>query len=346
VQRIVLLTEGFTEPETAKTAASVLRYRREDVVAILDSTQAGRTAEELLETGGDVPIVASLDEIELADTLVLGIAPPGGKLPDTWRPTILTAISRGMDIVNGLHHFLVDDAEFVQAAERHNVELKDLRRNNESDIAQRKDLNDKCLRVHTVGHDCTVGKMLTAIELTRGLKLADHDAKFVATGQTGILVSGDGIPMDRVISDFVNGAAERLVRENQHHEMMIIEGQGSLAHPSYSGVTLGMLHGFFPHALIMCYEVGRQWTKGVEHVPVPPLAKIFELYETMASIWRPCPVIGISMNSRLVDEAAADEEVVRMEKQFGIPVCDVVRHGPKKLIDAIVNFNQRRLASE
>jgi uncharacterized NAD-dependent epimerase/dehydratase family protein len=342
VQRIVLLTEGFTEPGTAKTASSVLRYRRESVVAILDRTEAGRTAEELLETGGDVPVVASLDEIDSADTLVLGIAPPGGRLPESWRPIILAAISRGMNIVNGLHHFLVDDTEFVQAAEKHNVELHDLRRNNETGIAQRKGLSDKCLRIHTVGHDCSVGKMLTAIELTKGLQQRGHDSHFVATGQTGILVSGGGIPMDRVISDFVNGAAERLVLENQHHEMLIIEGQGSLVHPSYSGVTLGMLHGFFPHALIMCYEVGRKWTKGVEHVPIPPLAMIRELYETMAGVWRPCPVIGIAMNSRLVDAAAAELERERIETEFGLPVCDVVRHGPEKLIDAIVSFNSER----
>ena len=338
LRKIVCLTEGHTEPHAGKTAANVVRYRREEVIALLDSTQAGKTAGELLGAGDDVPIVASLKETPQADTLVLGIAPPGGKIPPNWRPIILEAIASGMDVVSGLHDFLNDDPEFAAAAQAARITLVDIRRNSEKTIARRIGLRPDCLRVHTVGHDCSIGKMVVSVELTRALKERGHDAKFIATGQTGIMIEGDGLPIDCIVADFVSGAAEKLVLANQHHDILLVEGQGSLVHPSYSGVTLSLLHGCAPQALILCYEIGRETVTGVESVRIPPLAEIKRIYEVMSSVHQPCKIIGIGMNSRRVSAEEANAERERIRAEFGLPVCDVLRHGPDELVNAVLEF--------
>jgi uncharacterized NAD-dependent epimerase/dehydratase family protein len=338
-RRIVCLTEGHTEPHAGKTAANVIRYRREEVVALLDSTQAGKSAGELLGVGGDLPIVASLSEVPTADTLLLGIAPPGGKIPSAWRAIILEAIStRKMQVVSGLHDFLNDDPEFAAAAKTAGVTLVDVRRNSEKSIARRIGLRSDCLRVHTVGHDCSIGKMVVSVEVSRALKARGHDAKFIATGQTGIMIEGDGLPIDCIVADFVSGAAEKLVLANQHHEILLVEGQGSLVHPSYSGVTLSLLHGCAPHALVLCYEIGRELVTGVESVRIPPLVQIKRIYEVMSNIHQPCKIIGIGMNSRRVSADEAERERERIRSEFGLPVCDVLRHGPDELVDAVIAF--------
>ncbi len=335
--KIVILTEGHTEPHAGKTAASVLRYRRNDVLALLDSTQAGKSSSELLGVG-DAPIVSSLNDIPEANTLLLGIAPPGGKIPATWRPVMLAALERGMDIISGLHDFLNDDPQLAALAEQHSARLVDVRAQGRgfNTIARRTGLDESCFRVHTVGHDCSVGKMVTSIELTRGLQQRGRKAKFIATGQTGIMVSGEGLPLDCIVADFVSGAAEQLVLDGQNgHEILLVEGQGSLVHPSYSGVTLSLLHGCLPHALILCYEVGRTAITGVEHVAIPRLTSIRELYETMASLFQPCKVIGVAMNSRRVSSDEAEQERERVRSELGLPVCDIFRHGPQDLLDAV-----------
>ncbi len=339
-RKMVILTEGFTNPHTAKTASSVIRYGNDEVVALLDSTCAGETTHSLLGVGGDIPVVSTLAEAPASEILLLGIAPPGGSIPANWRTVILDAISRGMDVIAGLHDFLTHDDEFVAAAARHGVTLTDVRKNDERDIARRLGLRGDCLRVLTVGHDCSVGKMLTSIELTNGLKAAGHDAHFVATGQTGIMVSGEGCPIDRVIADFVSGSVEKMILEHQQHDILMIEGQGSLVHPSYSAVTLGLIHGAAPQAMIMVCELGRETITGLEHLRIPPLAKIIELNETMASIFQPCPGIGIAVNSHHVSAEEAATERQRMRAEFDLPVCDVVRDGPQDLIDAVLAFRK------
>lgn len=339
LRRMVILTEGHTNPLTAKTAACILRYRGDEVVALLDSTQAGRTASELLQAGETTPIVARLDEARGANTLLIGIAPPGGRFPPAWRAIILEAIRRGMNVISGLHEFLNDDAEFTTAAAASGSRLVDVRRNRERDVSNRLGLRDECLRVHTVGQDCSVGKMLVAVELTRALQAAGRDAKFVATGQTGILVEGDGVPIDCVVADFVAGAIEKQVLANQHHEILVVEGQGSLAQPRYSAVTLGLLHGCAPHAMILCYEAGRPHTQGMDHVPLTPLATLRDAYEAMANLVAPSRVIGVAANTRRIsDDAAAAAECQRVSAELRLPTCDVLRHGTEKLVNAILQM--------
>ena len=173
--------------------------------------------------------------------LLIGIAPSGGSLPPPMRELVLAAIKRGMDVESGLHEFFNDDAQFAAAAKASGSTLRDLRRNNERDVAKRQNISTNCLRIHTVGHDCSVGKMVVSIEVARGLARRRVDAKFIATGQTGIMVEGDGCPVDAVVADFISGAVEKQILAHQHHEVLVIEGQGSITHPCYSAVTLGLL---------------------------------------------------------------------------------------------------------
>jgi uncharacterized NAD-dependent epimerase/dehydratase family protein len=339
-RRIIILTEGHTEPHAGKTAASVIRYRGHEVVALLDNTQKGRTSGDLLGVG-NVPIVGKLDDVPEANTLLLGIAPPGGKIPPSWRAVILDAIARGkMDVISGLHDFVGDDPEFSAAAKKSGVTIHDVRKNTEKTIARRKGLRPDCLRVHAVGHDCSIGKMVVSIEVTNGLKKRGFDAKFIATGQTGIMVEGDGLPIDCVVADFVSGAAEKLILENQHHDIVVVEGQGSLVHPSYSGVTLSLLHGCAPQALIMCYEVDRERVTGVESVKIPPLAEIMKVYDVMSNVHQACKIIGIGINSRRVSDAEAARERERVKSEFGLPACDVFRDGPDELVEAVIRFKK------
>jgi uncharacterized NAD-dependent epimerase/dehydratase family protein len=180
--------------------------------------------------------------------------------------------------------------------------------------------------------------MVVSVELTNGLKKSGHDAKFIATGQTGIMVEGDGLPIDCIVADFVSGAAEKLILENQHHEIVVVEGQGSLVHPSYSGVTLSLLHGCAPQALIMCYEVGRERVTGVESVVIPPLAEIMKIYELLSNVHQPCKIIGIGINGRRLSTEEAARERARVKAEFGLPACDVIRDGPDELVDAVLAF--------
>ncbi|MCA9182030.1 MAG: DUF1611 domain-containing protein [Planctomycetales bacterium] len=339
-RKMVLLTWGHSNPRTAKTATGLLRYCPDECVAVLDPDRAGKKAAEFLEVGGDTPIIASLDEAPAADTLVLGIAPPGGKIPTAWRSVIFQAIDRGMNVLSGLHDFISDDAELAAAASAKGVVISDVRKNTFKQIARRDSFNSTCCRLHTVGHDCSVGKMVVSLELERGLKARGRDACFVATGQTGIMVSGAGLPIDCMVADFVNGASEKLVLDTQHHELIIVEGQGSLVHPSYSAVTLGLLHGCAPHGLVFVFEAGRDTVGGLEHVPLPSLQKQRELFETMASIYQPCETIGFAMNGRRLSKPQADEFARSVEAEMGLPVVDVIRDGPDRLVDAAEAFYQ------
>lgn len=335
-RRIVIITDGYSTPFVAKTAISILRYRTDDVVAVIDQDAAGQTAQQLLAAGGDIPVVETLSAVNDVDALYIGIAPPGGELPGEWRPLILEAIGRRMDVVSGLHDFLTDDSEYVSAAAQSGARLIDVRRNGQKTTAKRHVFRPGNLRIHSVGHDCSVGKMVTTLEIQRGLAAAGHDAKFLATGQTGIMISGEGVPIDCVVSDFVNGAAEELVKANEQHEFLLIEGQGSIAHPSFSAVTLGLLHGSAPDGLVFCYEAGRKQVKGLDDVDISPLADQMQAYELVANLRHPCRMIGIAVNTRNLTAEDAEAELFRAEDKFGLPACDVYRTGADKLVQACI----------
>ncbi|MBA2113570.1 DUF1611 domain-containing protein [Bremerella alba] len=340
-RRIVILTEGHTNVSTAKTANGLLRFRGDDVVALLDSECPHRTASEALGHGGDIPIVSSLNEADSPDAMFIGISPAGGRLPAPMQSAIRQAVASGIDVISGLHDFLSSDSQLVAAAAESGSQLIDVRRIDERSTAKHPEFRKGCVRVHTVGHDCAVGKMFTSLEIERELLKRGLDAKFLATGQTGIMIAGNGVPIDSVVSDFVNGSMENLVLAFQQHDFLLIEGQGSIVHPAYSGVTAGLLHGCAPDGLILCYEGGRTTTKGLDHVPLKSLAELKTIYETIASARNPCQVIGVALNGRRLsaDEATAEKEKVSAE--LGLPVYDVYRDGPQALADAVLELGKK-----
>jgi uncharacterized NAD-dependent epimerase/dehydratase family protein len=339
-QRIVLLTDGHSTPFLAKTAMSLLRYRTSDVVALLDGQSDAKTTAALLGVGGEIPVVASLADVPQADSLYIGIAPPGGKLPASWRGIIIEALKRGMDVVSGLHDFVTDDPQYVQLAKANRCQLIDVRRNRFKSTASCRTFRPGSIRIHTVGHDCSIGKMVASVEVQRGLAAAGHDAKFLATGQTGIMISGEGVPIDCVVSDFVNGAAEQLVFDNQAHDYLLIEGQGSVTHPAFSAVTLGLLHGSAPDGLIYCYEAGRKFVKGLDGIPLPDMSRQVALFLSAANFRHPCRLIGIAINTRALSPEQAAAEIAQAEQTFGVPACDVYRDGADKLVQATVALRQ------
>jgi len=341
-RRYVLLTEGNTHPVPAKTAVAMLRYRREDVVALLDSQNAGRTAESCLGLGGALPVIGKLAEVE-ADGLVIGTAPAGGRLPPDMRQAVRDAVTRGMEVVSGLHELLGDDPELRALAERHGGTLRDLRRlPAELTLGQNRARHTGCLRVHTVGHDGAVGKMTVAVELARALRERARDARFLASGQTGILLAGDGVAIDAVPADFVSGAIEAHVLAQRDAEILVIEGQGSLVHPQFSAGTLGLLHGCAPDAMILCLDATRRAIRNCEADPIPPPEFFVELYERMAALIHPSRVVGVAVKTADLGEAAARAALREAEVRTGLPAADVLRFGVGPLVEAVTRHDENR----
>lgn len=337
---MILLTWGFTEPHAAKTAAGLLRYRPHECRAVFDPDVVGQSPLERLGVGSGVPIIGQLADAPDANWLVIGIAPPGGQIPDYWRPVLCEALQRGMSLLSGLHVFLSDDEELVRLAKEHGGQIVDVRKNNFKQIARYRPFPPDCLRVMTVGHDCSIGKMVAALELTAGLQRQQINAKFVATGQTGIMIAGSGLPLDCIVSDFVSGGAEQLVLDAAEADVLLIEGQGSLIHPSYSAVTLGLLHGARPHALILCWAGNRQRIAGLEGLAIPPADRVRAIFEQLGSIFQPCPTLGVAFNSSGLTPRQAEQQMRELEQLLGIPVSDPIADGTERLVEAIIAYRQ------
>ncbi len=286
------------------------------------------------------PMVGSLGNHEGIDAIYVGIAPPGGKLPPTWRPILEQALKHGIDVVSGLHDFVSEDRELSKIAVQSGAQIVDVRKNMLKETATCEPFRKGNLRIHAVGHDCSVGKMVVTVELERRLKALGHDAKFLATGQTGIMISGEGVPVDCVVSDFVNGAVEQLVRSNEQHDILLIEGQGSISHPAFSAVTLGLLHGCAPQGLVFCYEAGRTMVKGLKDIPIPPLAAQMDACVQMANLRHPSQMIAVAINTRTLNAQEARAEVEKAEREFGLPACDVYRDGCDKLVQAVLKLRK------
>ena len=343
----LILTQGQTHPTPAKLAASLLRYRSEQVVALLDSTLAGRDAGDYMGCGAGTPIVATLQEgLRLgADALLLGITPAGGRLPQEWQGLIEQAIENGVSIVSGMHSLLSDNRKWVRRAKQTGAELIDLRLP-PADLTVNgcRAQHHPGLRVHTVGSDCNCGKKVAALEIEHEFHRRGYSSEFIATGQSGIAISGQGIAMDHVIADYVAGAAERLVLQNQERDILVIEGQGAITHPLYSGVTLSMLHGFAPQVLILCHQVGRKIMRGSVDTPVTDLPTLIDLYERIAAPVFPARVTGIALNTRELSDQEAETEIQWTAKQIGLPTTDVIRYGPGVLVDALIPMAEQTIA--
>ncbi|HEY5436635.1 MAG TPA: DUF1611 domain-containing protein [Candidatus Limnocylindrales bacterium] len=343
-RRLVILAEGNFGYHHGKTAMGVIRFGQDKVIAVIDSTQAGRNVREWLGDSGrfDVPIVASLSEalgfVPRANALLIGIAPTGGRLPDEWRSVILSAIRSGLDILSGLHTFLGDDPEFADAARSAGVRITDYRRppeRMETSVGRRHEPGKRVIL--TVGTDCAIGKMAVALELRRSALVHGRSASFVPTGQTGMMIEGWGVAVDRVVSDFVQGTCEWLCEEGERRgDWVIVEGQGSLDHPAYSSVTLGLIHGFTPQAMVLVHMPGLA-DHDFEHLPdrifpMQPLPDFIRIHEEVAGLVAPSKVVAVALNtSRIPDEAEARAAIAATEAETGIPCDDPVRFGGEAL---------------
>lgn len=336
----LILADGYLTARNAKTAHGVVRYSKDDVAAILDRDHAGKSVLDVMpELERDVPIVASVAEgLALGPTsFLLGVATPGGWMPEHWKAWIVEAIEGGLEVVNGLHTFLADDPDLVRLAEKHGTRLWDVREPPPGiPLFSGRSLEIPQKVVLTVGSDCAVGKKTTALELTAAANAAGTPTEFVATGQTGVLIAGRGIVVDRVITDFVAGAAEMLVCDAAPStEVLIVEGQGSLWHPAYSAVTLGLLHGSAPHALVMCHQAGRDAIEEPPYTRLPPLPELIETYELMASANRPAKVACVVLNCHELSGDEARDAVEAVERETGLPTGDVLAGDAPRLWDAV-----------
>jgi len=349
--RYLILADGDFGPMTSKTANAIVRYQPERVVAVLDRRLAGRTVQDVLGFGGAIPVVGSIrDGLALRPNAVLiGIAPVGGRLPDEWRAWLGEALDAGCDLVSGLHTFLSDDPVLAEKARKAGRRILDLRRPPaDLPVASGQAKHLDAYVVLTVGTDCNVGKMTAQLELTRALNARGVRTRFVPTGQTGIMLEGWGIGVDAVVADFIAGAAERITVEGgRDADVVLVEGQGSINHPGYSGVTLGLLHGCCPDGLILCHQASREYIGDYREEPwlkIPPLGDYIHAYETIGSLVHPTRVLGICLNTYdlLVDAAVrACEEAAR---ETGLPATDPVRFDPAPLVEAVLHGRDAKLA--
>ncbi len=327
----------------AKTAEGVLRYGSNPILAIVDASKVGLNVKDVTGIASDAPVVASIDDALALkpDALLLGTAWAGGGLPEEWRADIIKSIEAGLDIINGLHDFLSDDPEILAAAQKHGTKLLDVRRPpDDLPVGKSLAVNVPAFTVLTVGSDCSVGKMTTSLEIAKIAKERNKKAAFVATGQTGIMICGTGIAIDRVIGDFMAGAVEQMVLEAaEGNEYVLVEGQGSIVHPSFSGVTLALMHGACPQAMILCHNASRSKIKGLQQ-DLLPLSELVEIYERMCAYLRPSKVVGVAFNTYGMTEDEAMAAISSASQNLGLPVCDPVRQGAAVLFDAIEKYKE------
>lgn len=335
-RRILVLGEGFShDPHYGKTMRGIIRYGPDPVVAILDSRRAGADHE-------GIPIVATVEEaLRYEPTVaVVGVATQGGRFPPAWRVLLKRSIEAGLDVESGLHEFVSDDPELSALARDRGVVLRDLRKPPEGlSVPTGANLEVDAKIVLTVGSDCAIGKKTVAIELDREARSRGLESVFVPTGQTGIAIAGWGIAVDAVVADFLAGAAERLVVEGARRggKLLFVEGQGSIVHPMYSGVTMGLVHGAAPHAFVLCHMAGATEIEGCPGHPIPPLSELVRLHEEIALRCRMAKVVCVAVNTRELDtddEARAAIEAAASET--GLPADDPVRFGGRFLLDALL----------
>jgi uncharacterized NAD-dependent epimerase/dehydratase family protein len=344
--RYLVLADDNFGPTTSKTANACIRYTPEHVVGVIDASKAGKTAQQVLGFGGDIPVVATLEEgLRLKpNALLIGIAPAGGQLPTSWIRLLARAMEHGLDVWSGLHNFIADIPELAALAKKHGVKIHDLRRPPAKlDVANGRVRDVDATVVLTVGTDCNIGKMTTQLQLLGAIRARGIRTKFAATGQTGILIEGSGVGVDAVIADFIAGAAEQLVLQcAKDADLVLVEGQGSIIHPSYSGVTYGLLHGALPHAQVMCAQPTRTAINRCEWVKIPPLVEFIRMSEAAAAPLRPAPVIAVALNTFDLDDDAARRAVETVQKETGLPTTDPVRFDPAPVADAIARFHGSR----
>ena len=336
-RRILILAEGYSDDaHYGKTMRGIVRYGPDPVVAILDSARSGESYE-------GIPIVGMVDEaLPYTPTVaIVGVATQGGRFPAAWRELLKQCIAAGLDLESGLHEFMSDDPELSELAADAGVELRDLRRPpDDLNVPTGRNLELDAKVVLTVGSDCAIGKKTVAVELDLEARRRGLASVFVPTGQTGIVIAGWGIAVDAVVADFLAGAAERLVVEGAERggELLFVEGQGSIVHPLYSGVTLGLVHGAAPHLLVLCHLAGATEIEGCPGHPIPPLPDLVELYERVSLPRRPAKVACVALNtSQIESDEAARAAIAAVQAETGLPTDDPVRFGSAGLLGVLLD---------
>ncbi len=332
-RRYVILAEGRFEDRNAKTAHGLIAYGRKDaeVAAVIDSALAGRRVLDVMPSlRRDAPIVGTLREAlrYSPNSILVGLAPAGGRLPEPWIGILRDAAEAGLEIVSGLHQRLAP--MFPEA------NVWDVREPPENIPL----FSGECFDVQpkvalTVGTNTAIGKMTTTLEIGLAAQKRGIAVEFVPTGQTGIVIAGWGICVDAVVSDFAAGASEQLVLEaaKRDPELIMVEGQGSLGHPAYSGVTTALLHGSCPDCLILCADASEEDV--FARVPSPNPQEIARIYEEVAALVKPAAVVAVSVNSRGLDDAAAREFTDSISAAIGLPATDPVRTGAGPILEAV-----------
>jgi uncharacterized NAD-dependent epimerase/dehydratase family protein len=336
-KRYLVLSEGKAlDAHYGKTARGVIRYGPHPVTAVVDSTSAGGELE-------GVPIVATVAEGLAKDpkptTALVGVALAGGRLPREWRSILRDVLEAGLDLESGMHEFLADDEELAELARRHGSQIRDLRRPPaDLSVSTGENLRHEATVVLTVGSDCAIGKKSVAIELDRAARERGLRSVFVPTGQTGIAIAGWGIAVDAVVADFLAGAAERLVLEGAAQgDLLFVEGQGSIVHPQFSGVALGLLHGSAPHLLVLCHMAGETEVEGCPGHPIPPLPELVDRHESLSLPARPARVAAVALNTSRLGLEEARAAIAAAAEETGLPTDDPVRFGPMAVLDAVLD---------
>jgi len=336
--RFVILAIDTFDYLLCKTGNMLIRYRPSEVVAVIDPSKAGKTAQEVLGYGGPIPVVANFQKAAdfSPDTLVIGNAPQGGFINTVVRKELLAAICGGCNIINGMHQFLNDDLEMRKLAKHYQLQLTDLRRPPEIRHFPKGSWQNRKIPVLLVtGTDCDTGKMTTAWELNQRLTSRGWRPYFVGTGQTGILLSGHGVPIDAVVADFMAGEIEHVLDQAGEADVIIVEGQGSLTNMYYSGVTLGILHGCMPDFLIMTHEPNRKLD--VTDYPMVDLKVSMDLHVKLMQPFKPSRFLGVNLLTLRDSEPVTRRTIRNLENTLGLPVTDLIRFGDGTLLTSIEN---------
>ncbi|MEJ2765127.1 N-acetyltransferase DgcN [Photobacterium sp. MCCC 1A19761] len=329
-QPYLLFLGDVTDPLSAKTARGILHWRPESCVG-----QLRLTAQTVSLSLPDLSLV---DAKNLgAQTLVIGTANAGGVIPTAWQQVLKEAVVMGFHIASGMHQRLRDIPGLSALAEQNQVQLFDVR-HYDAPLAVGTGQKRAGKRLLTVGSDCSVGKMYTALALEKALTQAGLSARFKATGQTGILIQGQGISVDAVVADFISGAVETLSPDFDSHVWDVIEGQGSLFNPSFAGVSLGLLHGAQPDALVLCHELGRSHIRHLPHMPMPEISAVLAENIQAAKLTNPAAeFVGICLNTSAIATEEAEVVCEQWREQYQLPVTDPVRFGVDNIIQQLVN---------
>lgn len=328
--------EGALGADIGKMGYGVIRYSANPIACVIDSTKAGKRVSEIVELPRDCPVVTSVEDAKQlgAEVFLLGTAPPGGNIPDEWRPAINTAIDLGMSVINGLHEALAPQYPSLKADQW----IWDCRQEPTNlSPATGKSFFLENKRILMVGTDMAVGKMTAGLELQKSAINHGINAGFLATGQIGITITGGGVPLDAVRVDYASGAIEREMNRLSDHEWVIVEGQGSLVHPG-STATLPLMRGSMPTHMILCMKLGQTHLRRIPDIEIPPILSLISIYESLASMFgingNP-QVVGIAVNTSQLSEEVAQRELIDLRALTGLAVTDPVRYGCDDFVAAI-----------